>query len=909
MPPFCFVFFFLLPLRSQPILIPIVLTAFLTALSHADETPSSALARPSAAIEDNNLSVVRSSEQIRALVIQPDGNIVTAGASNAAITNGFALARYKPDGSPDAGFGQGGKVTTRLDNEDIEVTALALQGDGKLLITGQTSPTANHPTNIILTRYNSNGRVDAGFGANGTVRTVLPSNTFSTVSKSVMQADGKLLVAAHSLSPEGDLWLVRYEPDGKLDAGFGIKGFVKSSPGFSLAKVTLTLQPDGKILVGGTEIRVTGAIGLVVPPRAADFCPGPSGLRVFLARYNTDGSIDRSFGDNGAYTFVLADLRTLTHLAFQPDGKIVLSGDVHCRPALTRYHTDGSVDTTFGVNGIVQTEKRFAGSPLFTLQPDGKILSVLYAYEDLLLTRHHANGVLDASFGVSGAVTLSLRDATALAIQPNGDILAAGYMSQDIESDFAIARYHADGSVDTDFGSKGLATTNFALFPHADHCETTIPPFSSFPRDYRGDGPRVRRDEASTLLLQPDGKILVAGTAGYALTVLRYTANGDLDRGFGVDGVFTTRLSSHPKYADLAFALALQPDGKILVIGMTHNEMKGRPFLVRLTADGRLDASFGTEGKIIPSVGSVGSALAVLSDGKILAVVGPNEGWPKNWFLLRFLPDGNLDWAFGVGGIVTVNFENLNATLAQPNGGLLLIGARMIKQTKSRIATDFILERYSPTGSVDKNLGVQGKVALDTWNEKVYPSTFALQPDGKIVGGGLVPYSSNQDLNEEFLLVRYNSDGSRDPTFGEDGKVIALRRSLTDLQQDGVGLPLSRYFCSGLCHVTIQDNSNILAVGRVGKNSTVFRYLPDGSIDTSFGNAGKVTLAIGAQSTLANAFTVQQDGKLILAGLCANARHTNIFLARYNPDGSIDPTFSADGQVTIRIGVAVPPLP
>ncbi|MBI3303823.1 MAG: hypothetical protein HYZ72_17295 [Deltaproteobacteria bacterium] len=881
----------------------------ITSMLAAVGDPSAKAVSANEAATGNPFSVIRSNDQVRALALQPDGRIVVAGISDGSVRNSFALARYKPDGSVDTSFGQDGKVITRIGTDDVEVAALALQANDGLVVMGYTS-NASYPAaslNLVLARYKPDGSLDASFGTNGTVTTAASLEGFSAVSGAALQADGKLVVAVRSFSTKGDFLLFRYLPNGSVDTSFGVEGNVRGSTGFQTSKLVLALQADGKILVVGAPVWSGGGAFVVVPgsPLPKDWCPGPFDGRFFLARYNADGSVDASSGPGGSHITNISQFRWISTFAFQTDRKVVIAGDADCHFALARYHPDGSPDASFGSDGVARPSKGPNGVSAVTFQPDGKLLVLGYSYDDLILTRYNPDGSLDSSFGVDGIVTIALRDAQALSLQPDGKIVVAGYV-YGTDSDFALTRYKPDGSVDARFGTNGIATSNFTTITHSDDCATAIPPIQ-LPRAYRGEAPPVLRDEASAVVLQPGGELVVAGTADYALALLRYSPNGSVDTSFGAGGAVTTRISTHEKYADLASALALQHDGKILVTGAAWRDMSYRFFLVRYTTDGALDMSFGTAGKATPSVGVGGSAIRVQPDGRIVVAAGPTGGWPRSWFLVRFLTDGNLDSSFGSGGMVPLDFEDLRTSFFHPDGKLVVAGLRVIKQTKSRVYLDFILERYSLDGSVDVSFGTQGKVKLDTWNEKIYPFSFALQPDGKIVGGGLIPY--NKDLNGEFVLVRYNADGSPDTNFGTEGRIALLTKSLVSMRENEAGLFMPRYSGSGFRRVIIQDDGKIVAIGTAENNFVMFRYNPDGGADTSFGNGGKVTTLVGARSDRANALTLQKDGKIVVAGACANARHTNIALLRYNADGSLDSTFSADGKVTTHIGSGIPAVP
>src|SRR5205814_6657894 len=227
------------------------------------------------------------------------------------------------------------------------------------------------------------------------------------------------------------------------------------------------------------------------------------------------------------------------------------------------------------------------------------------------------------------------------------------------------------------FGTGGTVTTNFATLTQVDKCETVVPPFPQLPRGYRGEGPAVLRDAAATLALQPDGKIVVAGTADYALALLRYRPDGTRDPKFGTNGTVTTRLSTHEKYADLASALALQTDGKIVVAGAAWMASGYGVFLARFHPDGRLDTDFGAAGKVTSSIGTGASALALQPDGNMVVVVG-SSGFGTNASLVRFLPDGHLDPSFGSGGTITTALHDVRASLLQSDGKIVVAGFKTL---------------------------------------------------------------------------------------------------------------------------------------------------------------------------------------------------------------------------------------
>lgn len=892
-----------------------VLTILLSVMQFVSALGSTALSTPgipaahSASLDEqrpagNVLSTMRSNDQVRTFALQPDGKLVVAGMSDGSARNSFALARYQPNGRLDTRFGTRGLVTTRVGSDDAEITALTLQPDGKIIAAGRTYSTLapTKPTTFAVTRYHPDGSVDLHFGTDGIVTTAVSLGPLGTVNAVAVQPDGKLVVLVRPFETGGDFFLFRYLANGSVDPSFSSTGRVTGVVGFRAEALALALQADGTITVAGAEMRMMGALGIVVPPGVTDFCPGPSGRKVFLARYRPDGSLETSFGSGGIRVVDLNSFRAVRALAFQPDGKVLVVGDADCHFALTRYQADGSLDTSFGTDGVASSHKGAAVLFTITLQPDGKIVALGTFYDDLLLVRYTADGQLDTSFGTSGTVTLSLNEAHALTVQPDGQLAVAGSV-YDTDYDFAVLRYNHDGSPDVHFGTEGTVTTNFATLTQVDDCQTRIPPFPQLPRDYRGKGPPVLQDAAATVALQPDGKIVVAGTADYALTLLRYQPDGALDLSFGAHGVVTTRISPHEKSADLASALALQPDGKIVVAGAAWITSGYGFFLARYNSDGSLDTSFGTAGTVTSSIGTGASAVTVQPDGNVVVLIG-SSGFGTTASLVRFRPDGSVDPGFGSGGAITTELHDVRASLLQADEKIVVPGFKTLEVTKKAVKSALVLVRYRPDGSIDTSFGANGTVTIDSWDGTVYPFSFALQADGKIVGGGLIPYA--EDLTELFVLTRYNPDGSIDASFGLGGKITIPTKSLASARGTPLITLIPRSFCSGFCRVAVQDDGKIVALGSPDSSAVVLlRYTPDGSLDPTFGDGGKVTTEVGSRWDIAGALALQNDGKIIVAGTCANARHTNVSLLRYNPDGGVDPTFDRDGKVTTRVGAGV----
>lgn len=402
-------------------------------------------------------------------------------------------------GDLDSTFGRRVIDFGRADRD--EAADVAIQADGKIVAVGASEyfrvGIGSFPV-VALTRVNSDGNLDLGFG-NGGKATSPEIGLRSAASGVVIQADGKIVVSgsvlASSTSTTGyDFAVARYNPDGSPDTSFGTAGSVAIDfGGGSEGSAGIALQPDGKILVVGA----TDAAG----ENRVDFA---------VARLNGGGSLDTTFGTGGrVVTDVTGVIEYANSVVLQPDGKIVVAGSFTFNDfLLVRYNSDGSLDSTFGSAGRVTTDfaGRGDGTSAVVLQPDGKILAAGVSApvfpapgsSDFALARYNSDGSLDTTFGTTGRVTTdfgsSRRDVTlSIALQPEGKFVAAGWSAPAPPTtgrvDFALARYNSDGSLDTSFGTGGQVITDFP--------STAV--FSD--------------EKVSGVALQPDGKIVAAGSA------------------------------------------------------------------------------------------------------------------------------------------------------------------------------------------------------------------------------------------------------------------------------------------------------------------------------------------------------------------------------------------------------------
>ncbi len=381
-----------------------------------------------AGIVTTDIAQVDSPSNGGGVALQADGRIVVVGAAGASLsTASFEVVRYMPEGSLDATFGSGGKVTV-----DPGVFGyafgLAVQADGKIVAVGQNNAGA------LVVRLNADGSLDSGFGSAGEVTTQFGGSAGASASGVAIQTNGKLVVAG--TAGGNDFGVARFNANGSLDTTFSSDGVTTTDFGASDFIWSVALQSNGKIVAGGD----TGDFSTI-----DDFA---------IARYNTDGSLDTSFSSDGKLTTDFGGLEFIQHLALQADSKVVAVG--------------GS-STSGGV-----------------------------------LARYNTNGSLDSSFSSDGKVTGLGSLLNAIAVQPDQKIVTAGDIAVSGTSDFAVHRLGVDGSLDATFGSAGEVTTDVS------------------PRDH-GLG----------VLVRPDGRLVVTGRTGTGplstgptdFTVLRYQAS------------------------------------------------------------------------------------------------------------------------------------------------------------------------------------------------------------------------------------------------------------------------------------------------------------------------------------------------------------------------------------------------
>ncbi len=391
------------------------------------------------------------------------------------------------------------------------------------------------------------GTLDPSFGTGGLVTTDVGSGTYDDAYAVLLQPDGKIIAAGTSGYEDAqDLAVVRYMPDGTLDPEFGTDGKTTVSVAYGNDIATcLALQADGKIIVGGYSYLVD--------------------ISFVLTRLNADGTLDTGFGANGLVNTAIDGNTSIGKgLAVQADGKILFAGGGFGGFALVRYDSDGTLDASFGTDGLALCP--FAGSSAqanaIAVQSDGLIVLAGYASskggDSIAVARFDTAGVLDPAFGTDGKVQAAWpggSTGSAVAIAEDGEITVVGAASNLA----VVARFTPAGALDPLFYGTGIRQLTLT---------------------------DVTMSNAYAVAVQSDGRPIIAGVVSHATNdfmVTRMENNGNYDETFGPEGTVSTDFANN---LDIGRAIAVQPDGSIIVAGTTNGVSQDRNFaLARYIGD------------------------------------------------------------------------------------------------------------------------------------------------------------------------------------------------------------------------------------------------------------------------------------------------------------------------------------
>ncbi|MES2835964.1 MAG: T9SS type A sorting domain-containing protein [Bacteroidota bacterium] len=494
---------------------------------------------------------------------------------------------------------------------------------------------------------------------------------------------------------------------GRLDGSFSTDG-VHTTDFYNSNEIgnSIAVQSDGKIIVAGYSFNGSNN----------DFA---------LARYNKNGTLDITFSGDGKVTTDFSNNDDFGNsVAMQADGKIVVAGystGTTSDFALSRYNTDGTLDNTFSIDGKLTTDFSNTDDKAYSIaiQADSKIVVVGYSVDsssDFAIARYNTNGTLDNTFSLDGINTTDFfygdDKSFSVAIQSDGNIVVAGYGTK-TNSDFAVARYNANGMLDNSFSEDGKTTTDIT----------------------------TSTDIGKSVAIQNDGKIVVGGygfNTTFDIALARYSVNGELDNSFSADGMVTTDFT-HSFFGstnDFGKSLAIQSNGKIVIAVARGNFNNSNFGLTRYNEDGSLDNlfddGFEPEGIIVTPVGLNHDEpyfLALQTDGKILVAGSSNDGSNDNFVVLRYNNDAILS--------VFDNTEKPNFVVYPnpTNGKLKILG----------IETSYIKK--------DENFEIYNLLGEKIYSTKINSDEYEI--DVSNLQNGIYTYvikTTNGFLNEKFIL-------------------------------------------------------------------------------------------------------------------------------------------------------------
>lgn len=685
----------------------------------------------------------------RDLAVQEDGRIVVAGtAGNTTLAQDFALSRFLPDGQLDTGFGSSGITLTDFAQHADNINAVAIEPDGAIVAAGLAFVAAAGGTSVALARYD-------GSGALLTRRsTKLFAGTADILQDLHLLADGRLIGTGYSrtTSAAGSI-AVRFTADLQVDAGFGSAGVALLTAGNrENESYASALQDDGSIVL-------TGHIAL-----------GGGDYALLLARVLGNGVLDTGFGAGGwTETVVPGDDDPIgTGLVLVPGGIVVAVSTVAVEDfVLARYTASGAPDPGFGTGGLLFQDFNGGRDAATTVAlHSGGLLAGGRAApatpgqgSNYGFARYSLAGNLDGSFGSGGLADTGFLSpvanrANALAVQADGRILVGGYAGDTFSSrDFAISRHLDDGALDPGFGDGGRVRLDFG----------------------------GNEDEVGDLVALADGTLLAAGTtwvSGQRLFVVaRFLGDGQPDIAFGTDGrvlIDPGQIGTEP------VSMVVRPDGRILVAGTVRGPSANNDFVVvGLTAAGAVDPGFGSAGQTVVDM-SGGSdfvtSMLLRPDGSVLVAGGGLvSGSGFDMQVLRLTATGAVDAGFGTGGKVRIDFAGRTdlaqaMVLAGAGAGERLYVAGSAQMTSSGQSVDTAVAALDGNGVLVPGFGSGGKANFDLGGGAVDAAYGIVAIDQRLVVAGHGPQGADSDLR----LLGIGLDGAPDPGFGAGGAVLAV---------------------------------------------------------------------------------------------------------------------------------------
>ncbi len=752
-------------------------------------------------------------------------------------------------------------------------------------------------------------KIKSGFGNNGRVITNLGNDGATNNWAAAFQADGKILL--------GGTGLLRIFSNGDIDSSFGTNGFA-NIVGSNSDVAAIAIQSDGKILAALNYGSSTGGLECI--------------------RFNINGTIDSTYHGTGRAPISVSGMNIYARrMSIQQDGKLVIAGftDSVSRNNIfiTRLQTNGLPDNSFNVNGkkiiYLTAGNNYAGSVAF--QSDGKIIITGSAKNTdtssskLFAIRLFPDGSNDMSFNSTGIYEYKSPAASGgeygeiISVLPDNKILITGGTNAKL----LVTKLQANGVIDNSFNGNGMVITQIGEFnsPSAMHMlaagkilVTGVSAYYANPNSYdfaayqfldngtpdlgfNGTGttylPMPENEHCGGSVVLNNGKIVLTGFRDSLslIHLARLNPTGSADNSFGSNGIKYLLAKGTD---DEIEKLVILPDGKIVVLGDKINSQlnQSRVTIARYKTDGGLDSSFGTNGIFFhPDISLTPNSIALQADGKLLVTVSKGGYYPNFLFssgVFRLNMNGTIDIGFAS---TTGNLYLADSVTGSyhKNNIVLQPDGKMILAGNHQEQPDeqLMLVRLNSDGTPDISFGINGIQKIPPDSTVNYFGAITLQNDGKIVIAGSKVY---QDSLSKFFVLRLLNDGNPDNSFGIGGMS-------TDI------FPATFY--ADLCSVYSRPDGKIVLAGSVYATgvatgaAAIARLDATGNFDNSFNNSG-IAYYPYPDSTIfdhtANAMVVNSDSSFYITGTVTHANNTSDnYIIRVKYYGDQDSSLSSDG--------------
>ena len=860
-----------------------------------------------------NVVAVSSIDDVgKSVVVQPDGRILVAGYTGKTTTennNGessntksynISLIRLNANGSLDTSFDADGKRIVPFESSQSYGLSATLQPDGRILVAGYFLNESSRNYDFALIRLNTDGSLDTDFDTDGKVL-VAVSDGADYGNSITLQLDGRIIVAGMCDSNSfGDFCAIRVNSDGTLDKTF-------NDPLTSTLGGWITFTENGSPVVLDSDVRI-------YDPELSVTNFNGSTLTLFRNGGVRAEDLFSATGTLGALTqggnLVLGGT-TIGTVTINSGGTLVLTFNANATNALVNAamqqiayrNTETNPPDSLQIRWIFNdgnTWDQGLGNAMIAMDKVSVNINLINKAPVLDASRSPSLGnVIEGTANPAGAkvadivVNGSITDADGAAVKA---IAVTG-----INTSLGTMQYSLDD------GSNWLTIDAAAINSQTDElalllgptAKLRLIPFGNLNGSindaitFRAWDQRSSRQGEYTVITRTGGSTAFSEASDTAdLTV---TAVNSAPTFSPIQGTGVVMVSMGGRRDDTR-GVSVRPDGRLLVGGGTVDAdgLQNDLSAIRFNADGSLDSSFDSDGKlIIASDGGRVQArgMAVQPDERIV-MVGvarpPSEG--PRFGLVRLNPDGSFDSSFDSDGkanaSIMLSYDYVASVIVQPDQKIVASGHSYHQLNLSAIASDdFSVVRLNPDGSLDTSFGVDGKVIVtQDSSEQAFASV--LQSDGRLLVAGVSKTGNNSD----FSVIRLNTDGTLDTSFDKDGKLNISLGSDQDIARSIVRQPDGRILLAGSC----SDGSK--------NNFCLVRLNTDGSLDTSFDSDGKLIVPVGSSDSEAYGVTVQPDGRIVVVGRALVDGNWDASVIRLNSDGTLDTTFDNDGKWILPLG-------